>query len=261
MWKIEEHILETPYLKKNITRKIRVYLPNKYDIDDKAYPVVYFHDGKAVFYGSGPFGTGSWEVLDTVTRIEAEGKSEGYIIVAMDNAEEERAIEYLPFKQSSSIKFGDEEIGGKAFEYAEFFVEKLMPFIASKYRTAEASIIGSSMGGLVTAFIVSKYPDKFVKVGVFSIASWVYKNNEFIDYLKTNKANKHMKYFVHVGTEEGHLANELELAQIYVNDTIKYVRTLLELGVPIENIDLNVGVGDTHSERSWSKYVEQFLLF
>ncbi|OON94963.1 MAG: hypothetical protein ATN32_07650 [Candidatus Epulonipiscium fishelsonii] len=263
MWRMEEHTIDTPYMKKAVTRTIRVYLPREYDSSNKNYPVVYFHDGKAVFFGKTPFGTGSFEVLDTITKMEIENKTDGIIIVAIDNAGEERSTEYLPFVNSYDNGFETHKFGGKAFDYADFFVEKLIPFINGKYRTIpkKASIIGSSMGGLVTAFIVSRYPDVFEKAGVLSIASWVYQEGEWIDYLKSTHPNKTMKYFIHVGTAEGHMLQDATLAQKYVDDTILYYQTLLKLDVPIQNIYLNIGVGDTHSETTWSNYIEQFLLY
>ncbi|WP_305768606.1 alpha/beta hydrolase [Candidatus Epulonipiscium viviparus] len=264
MWRIEEHLMQTPYMETATTRTVRVYLPYNYDNDDTRYPVVYFHDGKAVFFGKGPFNTGSWEVLDTITAMEQAGKTKGMIIVAIDNADTERPTEYLPFVSSYIFKEGfDINVGGKAHEYAKFFVNTLVPFINAKYKTIpeDAAIIGSSMGGLVTAFIISQYPTAFAKAGIFSIASWVYTNNEWFDYLKATTPNSAMKYFIHVGTAEGHMSTDPLLAQKYVNDTIAYFRTLLQLGVPLHNIYLNVGVGDTHSESTWSKYIESFLLY
>ncbi|ONI44973.1 hypothetical protein AN641_05220 [Candidatus Epulonipiscioides gigas] len=264
MWKMEEHTIETPYMEKATTRTIRVYLPNEYDNGKQNYPVVYFHDGKAVFFGKTPFGTGSFEVLHTITNMEKEGKTNGFIIVALDNAAEERSTEYLPFVNSYDNGFDEnKKFGGKASLYADFFVEKLLPFINSKYRTIpeQSSIIGSSMGGLVTAFIIAKYPDVFEKAGVLSIASWVYQKGEWINYLKSTTPNKTMKYFIHVGTAEGHLPNDDTLAQKYVDDTLLYYKTLIQLGVPIYNIYLHIGVGDTHSETTWSNYIEQFLLY
>ena len=263
MWRMEEHILDTPYMKKATTRKVRVYLPYTYDVNVEHYPVIYFHDGKAVFYGKTDFGTGSFEVLDTVTKMEQEQKIKGCIIVAIDNAREERSDEYLPFINSNQNGFQEGHYGGKAGDYADFVVNQLKPFIDTQYRTIpeQSSIIGSSMGGLVTAFIISKYPDVFEKAGILSIASWVYNEGEWLNYLQQSSPNKTMKYYIQVGTDEGHLPSDYTLAQRYIDDTLSYYQTLISLGVPVSNIKLRIGVGDKHSETTWSNYIEDFILY
>ncbi len=264
MWSMKEHIFDVDYLQFSKAKRVRVYLPNSYENSSKTYPVVYFHDGAAVFFGKNMFGTGSWEVLDTLTKMEANSTTEGFIAIAVDNAEVERADEFLPWENTYTkghYHFGTK--GGKADDYAKFFVEVLKPFIDDTYRTKpeQSSICGSSMGGLITAYIVSKYPETFIKAGVFSIASWVYSNNEWNDYLYSTAPNKNMKYFVYVGAQEGHIDDDLTHSQTYIDDALAYYKFLLKKDVSPDNIEMIVNAHFGHNEAAWSCYVEKFLMF
>ncbi len=263
MWTIKQHIFDVNYLNNNIKKRVRVYLPSNYNMDKNSYPVAYFHDGAAVLFGKTMFGTGSWEVLDTVLKMEENGYS-GCIVVAIDNALEERPDEYLPFVNSNTNgKYQAGTFGGKAHDYTEFIVHTLKPYIDQKYRTIidEASICGSSLGGLVTTYIISEYPNIFNKAGLFSIAAWVYEENELWDYLDLKSPNLSMKYYIYVGAKEGHISDDTSLSQKYVNDSIRYLRYLMSKGVSQRNIEFILNVNNEHNETAWSNYVESFLKF
>ncbi len=264
MWSMKEHLFTVDYLVNNKEKRVRVYLPKDYENSEKNYPVVYFHDGQAVFFGKTQFGTGSWEVLDTLVKMEQNNVGESYIAVAIDNACDERPDEFLPFKNSlSSSNYPEGKLGGKANFYADFLVDIVKKFIDENYRTKpeESSIIGSSFGGVVTAYIISKYPNVFKKAGVFSLASWIFAKGEFFDYLEKTEPNKDMKYYVYVGGKEGHYPEIPTLGQNYVDDTLEYYKFLVKKGVPTENIELKINLNNAHNETAWSCYVEPFLLF
>ncbi|PLS17329.1 hypothetical protein CVD28_12225 [Bacillus sp. M6-12] len=60
-----------------------------------------------------------------------------------------------------NAKSGD--IGGEGKEYINYIVHKLKPLIDKKYRTirTDASIAGSSMGGLISTYAAFVYPHIF----------------------------------------------------------------------------------------------------
>ena len=70
-----------------------------------------------------------------------------------------------------SKKYGT---GGKASLYAKFLVDEVKPFIDKTYRTrrdrANTGVGGSSLGGLVSLFLVEKYPDVFGRCAAVSPA-------------------------------------------------------------------------------------------
>jgi predicted alpha/beta superfamily hydrolase len=58
-----------------------------------------------------------------------------------------------------------------------FIAEVLKPWIDGHYRTrpdrAHTAIMGSSMGGLISTYAISRYPQVFGKAGIFSPAYWL----------------------------------------------------------------------------------------
>ncbi|MCZ4224614.1 alpha/beta hydrolase [Pedobacter rhodius] len=154
-----------PQLNKN--RKIWIYLPKSYKDSRKQYPVIYMHDGQNLFH-SNPPRSNEWAVDTVMDSLIRTGAKE-MIIVAVDHGGKNRLIEYNPYDS----QFGKGE--GKA--YVSFLVETLKPFIDSKYRTLKdaknTSIVGSSMGGLISMYAIANYPKVFGSAGVFSPAFWV----------------------------------------------------------------------------------------
>lgn len=72
MGRIEIKTIEIPYRKNK--RKIRIYLPKKYDIDDNSYfPVLYMHDGQNLYFDEDTSYGNSWKVKDTMEQLESEG--------------------------------------------------------------------------------------------------------------------------------------------------------------------------------------------
>jgi predicted alpha/beta superfamily hydrolase len=64
-------------------------------------------------------------------------------------------------------------------DYLHFIVKTLKPYIDTHYRTKtkakNTTIMGSSLGGLVSYYAILKYPEVFGKAGVFSPSFWFSK--------------------------------------------------------------------------------------
>jgi predicted alpha/beta superfamily hydrolase len=152
----------------NRTRRIWVYLPKGYSSSTKTYPVVYMNDGQNLFNEqTAPFG--EWGVDECLDSLQTKYNKE-CIIVGIDNSTEKRMTEYNPYDDA---KFGK----GEGKQYIEFIVKTLKPFVDSKYRTkkdvANTSIVGSSMGGLISWYGITQYPNVFGAAGIFSPSFWL----------------------------------------------------------------------------------------
>ena len=78
-----------------VSHKIWVYLPSNYHSSTKKYPVIYMHDAQNLFDAKTSF-VGEWNVDETLNEIfKKTGK--GFIVVGVENAGEERIIEYTPW--------------------------------------------------------------------------------------------------------------------------------------------------------------------
>ena len=161
-------------------KKVWVYLPLNYEKSTQKYPVIYMHDAQNLFDKDTSFGD-EWKIDETLDSLKAK-----VIVIGIEHGNEKRFEEMTPYKN-------EKRGGGKADAYLEFIVKTLKPQIDSTYRTKtnahNTCIWGSSLGGLVSFYAVLKYPDVFGKVGCFSPAFWINKEEIFQKMENTPKFN------------------------------------------------------------------------
>lgn len=187
----------------NHERTIRVYTPTNYENEPKNYPVLYMHDGQNVFEDQDAIHGVSLGLKDYLETNEME-----IIVVGIDtNTEgEERYNEYCPWVDgefSKNLLGKPSYTGGKGDAYVDFIVSELKPYIDSKYRTLteSTSIGGVSLGGLISIYAASKYPDIFSNVICISSAFW--RNQEEIEQLLRNtNLSSIEKFYMDSGTTE-----------------------------------------------------------
>ena len=165
-------------------RPVDVWLPEGYDsATSDRYPVIYMHDGQFLFHqSSSPFAGMDffWDVDKVITRLIQDDEIRPAIVVSVWMSQwtkGARGAEYMPQKpvtdevwallREQGNNFSVEE-GGEVMSsdnYLKFLVTELKPFIDENYRTQtdrdNTFIIGSSMGGLISAYAIAEYPDVF----------------------------------------------------------------------------------------------------
>ena len=190
-------------------RRVDVWLPPGYDAADAGrFPVIYMHDGQNVFEPNSAFGGSAWEVDQALCRLMRAGRTRGAIIVAVWNTGLGRYPEYMPQKavRGDTVSFFS-QVGPampsaalRSDAYLKFLVEELKPFIDQTYRTqpdrAHTSVMGSSMGGLISAYALVEYPGIFGGAGCVS-THWPAGDGCVIDYLAQHlpKPGAHKLYF------------------------------------------------------------------
>lgn len=159
-------------------RPVDVWLPEGYDVKSvDRYAVIYMHDGQFLFdHPTSPYhGTvWMWDVDKAMTRLLAEQKIRPAIVVSIWNLPgTKRRTEYMPQKPvteeaARALKAEDSDVTREAISsdnYLRFLVEELKPFVDDNYRTrpdsANTFIIGSSMGGMISAYAIAEYPNVF----------------------------------------------------------------------------------------------------
>lgn len=140
------------------TRHVEIWLPPGYE-DDPAvrYPVLYMHDGQNLF-DPRIANTGiDWGVDEAVARLVEMGVIPPIIVVGVWSTSD-RGPEYSPWHRASS--------------YARFLIDELMPRVDGEFRTRRGpentAVMGSSMGGLLSFYLVSEHPDVFGACGCLS---------------------------------------------------------------------------------------------
>ena len=216
-------------------RVIRIYLPPDYARSDDRYPVVYMHDGQNLFDDATSY-AGEWGVDESLDELAAASGPE-LIVVGIDNGGEKRMNELSPWPNADA---GDGEGEG----YMDFIVNQLKPMIDRQYRTlsdrGNTAIFGSSMGGLISHYAITRYPDVFSKAGIFSPSYWF--SPEVYEYTRERPPADDARLYLMIGEREG---NES------VDDLLTMEKELLELGHPPGNLHTEIVPDGKHHEKLW----------
>lgn len=219
-------------LKRN--RKIWIYLPLDYEQNtQRRYPVLYLHDGQNLFDNLiAPFG--EWNIDETLNTHNAS-----LIVVGINHGDSLRLNEYSPYKNA---QYG----GGEGYQYLDFIVKELKPFVDKNYRTMpdaeHTGIGGSSMGGLISFCAILKYPHVFGKALVFSPSFW-FSEDLFKDVEKNNFSKK-TKIYMLMGGKEG---------EEMVTNSNKIDELLKKKGLEPKNYLYKLSPEGNHNEAFWSK--------
>lgn len=195
-------------------RNVDVWLPPGYDADPaRRFPVLYMHDGQNLFDPALSYTGVDWGIDETMTRLIGAGTVRETIVVGVWNAPQ-RFAEYMPQQAVAETKLSPDVPGlrelmenideARSDAYLRFLVEELKPFIDSRYRTlpgrADTFVMGSSMGGLISAYAMAEYPEVFGGAGCVSI-HWPIGDGVVIDYLeKRLRALRGHKFYFDFGT-------------------------------------------------------------
>ena len=227
-------------------RRVWVYLPADYAKNPaRRYPVLYLHDGQNVFDSATSFG-GEWGVDETLDRLRAAGQdATGAIVVAVDNGNEFRSDEYIPWR--SAALAGQPHQGGQGGEYVDFLALTLKPYVDARYRTrpdaAHTGVAGSSLGGLISVYAALKYPRVFGRVGAFSPAFWVC-NDSLQAFAKTHPAAPSARFYFVCGPRESETMLPLMAA---------WRDELRAEGVPAASLAFRAPADGQHREWFWRR--------
>jgi predicted alpha/beta superfamily hydrolase len=225
------------------------------------------HDGQNLFDNPASFGGESWRIDLAITRLMGEGKIRAAIVVGVWNS----AIRWrdympqIPYEAPAMQKHHPaflERAGGPPTSdaYLRFLLDELKPFIDSKYCTLpdqqNTFVMGSSMGGLISLYAISEYPQVFGGAGCVS-THWSIGGNELVDELARHLPgpSSHKLYF-DFGTET--LDSEYEPYQRRMDEHLRRAGYREN-----ENWVTLKFEGAEHSERSWRERVHiplEFLL-
>lgn len=212
-------------------RRIWIYLPTDYNTSNRKYPVIYMHDGQNLFdeYTSG---YGEWGIDELLGAMPVKDQC---IVVGIDHGGDYRITEYDPYDS----KYGK----GRGDDYVDFLAKTLKPYIDKNYRTEpdakHTTIAGSSMGGLISAYAVFKYPDVFGNGGIFSPSFWIAP--DIYKYVEQKKFSKNTRLYFVCGDSEG---------DDMVSDMQKMAELLMSRGVNSNELVVVVP-GAKHNEKQW----------
>ncbi|HEY0503755.1 MAG TPA: alpha/beta hydrolase-fold protein [Lysobacter sp.] len=240
-------------------RNVDVWLPPSYATHPKRrYPVLYMHDGQNLFDPALSYTGIDWDVDGTMTKLIGAQRVREAIIVAISNTPL-RANEYWPAKAVPAAVISPEQRAQLLSDgYLRFIVEELKPAVDATYRTKPARedtlVMGASLGGLISAYAMSEYPDVFGAAGGLS-THWPANDGAVIDYLAAHLPPRrtHRFYFDH-GTatlDASYAPYQQRMDEVLTRAGWRRGR----------DFDSRVFEGAEHNERAWRDRVDVPLRF
>lgn len=242
-------------------RDVDVWLPASYATSpERRYPVLYMHDGQNVFDPDTSYVGWDWGADEALTAMDAE-----VIVVAVHNIPAVRIYDYFPEKAADTYgealraqfpEFDRDVLTGDA--YLAYLTGTVKPAIDARYRTLpereHTSIMGSSMGGLISLYAISEYPEVFGAAGMVS-THFPIADGVLVDWFAERLPDPatHRLYF-DFGTET--LDHNYEGFQDRMDAAVEragYVRG--------ENWTTRKFEGHDHSERAWRSRITVPLHF
>lgn len=174
---------ETPADAELPSRPVDIWLPPGYPQVGPC-AVVYMHDGQMLFDAGTTWNRQAWNVQEAIAAGMASGRLPPTIVVGVHNREGYRYAEYYPEKAlaraSSDARqlYLDREVKGQALAdaYLRLLVKHLKPRIDAEFHTRKearyTSVVGASMGGLISLYALAEYPDVFGAAGGLS-THWI----------------------------------------------------------------------------------------
>jgi len=254
------------------SRNIDIWLPDNYSSGSK-YAVLYMHDGQMLFDSTKSWNGQEWKVDEVLSKLMLEGKVNNCIVVGIWNDNVKRFADYFPqkainFLNSESVKdslraqFNKEPL---ADNYLLFLVNEVKPYIDNNFNTytdsKNTSIMGSSMGGLISLYAICEYPLIFGNAACLS-THWVgtLKNTNpniplaINSYLLENLPNP-LTHRIYLDYGNKTLDSLYKPYQLIVDKTMEIKGYNQNNWITLEFI------GADHSERSWSKRIYFPLTF
>ncbi len=215
-------------------RTIWIYLPPGHDQDSIRYPVLYMLDGDNMFNDI-VSGGNEWQVDEVIDQAIAKGRR-GAIVVAIDDAGENRNTEYKPFDPET-------EKPSEGTLLLDYISQELKPIIDRKYKTLPEKentlIAGCSLGGIMALYALTEYQDVFGSAALFSPSLWVSKR--FYELPSHIKDWSNRKVYISVGDSEGFMDD----------DALQLHQKFLSAGIPEEQLKISIEKGFGHYHPTW----------
>jgi len=238
-----------PELSGDQPRRAYLYLPDGAEQDPEArYPVLYMFDGHNLFFDEDATYGKSWGMLEYM-----ESTQTPLIIAAVECSHDPnngRLNEYSPFA-CRDPEFG--RIKGLGKVTMDWMVKTFKPQIDERFPTLpdreHTFIGGSSMGGLMSLYAVSKYNKYFSRCAALSPSIWL-APERLERLLRTARIRPGTVVYMDYGAQE--MGNHGEMLRGFSD----VASLLLERGVALT---CRIVPGGTHCEASWERQIPFFM--
>ena len=215
-----------------VTRRFAVYTPPGYDAKGSTrYPVVY------LLHGSGD-DEGSWVWFGRANLVADNllaAKKINPMIVVMPYGHAAPAGDLSPANRGLNTSLFEQDL-----------LEDVLPAAEAGYRVAAGpqnrAIVGLSMGGMQSAYVGLRHPDRFGSIGVFSAGA---ANLEEVEPRMAAAKNKLGVFWMGCGDQDSLLPSAQKLSEALEKNGVKhtFVKT----------------AGAAHTWLLWRRYLAEFL--
>jgi uncharacterized protein len=175
----------------NEKRILNIYLPEDYNPKDTTkYPVIYLLDGSANEDFIHIVGLVQFNSFEWISQVPKS------IVVGIASVDRKRDFTFPTTIAEEKKAF---PTSGYSDKFISFLEKELQPFIQTNYKTSSSkTIIGQSLGGLLTTEILIKKPALFNKYIIVSPSLW-WDNGSLLNHPFSNIGNTDI--YIGVGKE------------------------------------------------------------
>ena len=246
---IEKWDVTLPTLTGDKTRAAYCYVPDvSRDDPERRFPVLYMFDGHNVFFDEDATYGKSWGMLEFLERSKAP-----LIVAAVacnQSPDNSRLEEYCPW---TCYMPGFGHIKGKGKLTMEWLVGTFKPYIDENFPTLpdrhHTFIAGSSMGGLMTIYAISRY-NRYFSRGAALSPSILFAEGRVDKLLEKGIYRKNTVLYMDFGMKE------LESRKDAIPRFAEIIGMLMEKNVAVTSRLIPDG---EHNEASWERQVPIFI--
>lgn len=239
-----------PQLTGTTRRRAYVYVPDSFKKNpDLRYPVLYMFDGHNVFYDKHATYGKSWGMLQYLKKARTQ-----IIVAAVEcnrDSNNGRLHEYSPFP--CYVPALGEHLKGKGHVTMDWYVKQFKPYVDQHFPTISdrdhTFIAGSSMGGLMSLYAISKYNRYFSRCAALSPSIW-FGYDKLAHLLRTAPLQPNTSIYLDYGADE--IDRHSNMLKTFGDIT----SLLMQRGVGVTS---RIILGGNHSEGSWEKQIPIFM--
>lgn len=244
-------------------RHVDVWLPEGFRADG-SHSVLVMHDGQMLYDARTTWNKQAWDVHVAASRLLVRRQVRPFIVVGVWNSGPSRFAEYFPQGFIEHVPAGPSRdiLLARALKgppladaYLRFLVEELLPTVQVRFGTAVGPgatfVAGSSMGGLISLYALTEYPQVFGGAACLS-THWIgsfERNTEIpaaaLAYLQSKlpSPGRHRLYMDR-GTAE------LDALYDQAQEEVDALMRAKGFAAPL--FDTRVFEGAGHNERAWA---------
>ncbi|MBR3311050.1 MAG: alpha/beta hydrolase [Solobacterium sp.] len=253
MGKVETFTLDIAPLGES-PRTIYVYLPDSYFRTKKKYPVLYMFDGHNLFDDETATYGKCWGIKDYLDKNQLD-----LVVIGQDcnHTGDKRLDEYCPFPSEKKTMLGS-TITSEGEITAHWFATVLKQECEKRYRIYKSrkhvGIGGSSMGGLMSEYMIAKYNDVYGKAACVSSAAY-YCAEPLLKLIRESRLDPDTRIYMDFGSKE---TDNREFMVLNVALMLEMNHAFSEQGCRTYP---HIVVDGMHCEATWETIVPVFLKY